>query len=584
MHPKFPQTEFEAFIQETLEIWQVPSASVAVIQDGQVILCQGYGIRNLIENLPANAQTLYPIASCTKAFTAMCLALLVEEGQLEWDKPLQEYLPAFKLWDPHATGLFTPRDLLCHRSGLPRHDLVWYLSKLTRQEVFDRLAYLEPNSSFRSAFYYQNMMYMVAGLLVENLTGLTWETFVKQNIFDKLGMKRSNTSTKATQHDPNHAQPYRYRKGNLDEIPFYEQGESDCVGPAGTICSCVEEMATWLAVHLNGGQHNEQSFISANNLAEMHKPYIFIDDPQARQRFGHEFNSYGLGWFLSSFKGQVLIRHGGNIDGFSSLTSFMPQHNLGVIVLTNGDGEHNSSPSTISYTIYDRLLGLEATDWNSKMKAYNDELLAAGDKSKEQAAEQQNPVSASHPIEDYLGDYEHPAYGIYHLRQDDKGLVMTFNTIDKVEARLEHYHYDIFNAKIERFDEDYKLSFETDLKGNVRRFKVQIEPAVGEVTFTRLPDSRLSDPAILAQFTGEYDLLDLPLVIRLAGDKLVASLPGQENELEPYQGMEFTLKDRAGFSIRFQADKSGAYSQAVITQPGAVFTAVRKSKFEPSEE
>jgi hypothetical protein len=275
----------------------------------------------------------------------------------------------------------------------------------------------------------------------------------------------------------------------------------------------------------------------------------------------------------------VLIQHGGAIDGFSSLVSFLPRYNLGIAVLSNGDSYHNAIPSVISYTIYDRLLDLEATDWNTKYKKLYDEGLEAEDRSKQQSTEERRQAPPSHPIEDYLGKYEHPGYGIYTVRKEGEALHLVTN--DKIEMGLEPYHYDIFEANFERFDMRLKLSFSTDLKGNVSGFSTQMEPEVKEVFFTRLADQRLNDPAFLAQFTGNYDFMELTLSIGVKEGKdgkghLFASLPGQEYELVPYQGTEYALKGMTGFSITFKSNEKGEFNQAVLTQPGAVFIANRK--------
>jgi CubicO group peptidase (beta-lactamase class C family) len=574
MHPKFPSDEFQAFVEQTLELWHVPGAAVAVVHEGRPILCQGYGLRDVARGLPATADTLFPIASCTKAFTALCVGLLVDEGKLEWDKPVRGHMPTFKLHDDVATNAMTARDLLCHRSGLPRHDLLWYGASFSRRQVFDRLRYVESSYGFRSTWQYQNMMYMVAGLLVEEISGLSWEAFLRQRVLDVLDMARTNTSTAVAQADPDHARPYLYRKGELKEIPYYECDEHEATGPAGTVNSCVREMVPWLMVHTTGGKAGQTQLISPHNLAEMHKPHVFIDDAQARDRLGYEFYSYGLGWFLHSHKGQVVVSHGGNLDGFSSLVSFLPRHNLGVVVLSNGDGLHNSVPGVLINTLYDRLLDLDATDWNAKAKALSDELIEAMELSHAQSDEEKRPAPPSHPIEDYLGEYEHPGYGVYAVRREGDALQLVTN--DKLVLPLVHHHYDIFEATLEAFEMRVKASFTTDLKGNIAGFWAQMEPMVKEIFFRRLPDRRLTDPAWLAQFTGEYDLLEKVLAVELKEGKLHASLPDHAYELEPYRGNEFALKGHPGFSIAFQADEAGAITQAVVSQPEATYVARRK--------
>ena len=574
MLPKLDPIEFKTYMQQVLDLWHVPGAAVAVVQKGEIILCEGYGLRKLTDNLEVTPETLFPIASCTKAFTSMCLALLIEEGKLEWDKPLRQYLPTFKLNDPFIIERVTPRDLLCHRTGLPRHDMIWYASNFNRREIFDRLQYLELSKDLRTTFQYNNLMFMTAGWLVQELTGMSWESFVQKRIFDVLGMRRSNTSTVQTQQGENYSQPYLYRRGELKEIPFYEaDGDKVATGPAGTIISCVRDLTQWLLVHTQAGKAGNLQFISPNQLREMHKPQMFVDDPQGELKFGFEFSSYGLGWGLQDYKGQVLIQHGGAIDGFGSLVSFLPRHQLGVVVLSNGDRVHNSLPEAVTLELFDRLMGFESTDWNAKYKALTDEYLAAEDRSKTQSVERRRATPPSHPIEAYLGEYEHPGYGIQSIRKVGEGLELVMN--DKIHMPLEHYHFDIFEANFERFDMRSKLSFTTDLQGNLAGFSTQIEPMVKDAFFKRLPDRSLGDPQILMRFTGEYDLMGERLIIVLKEGKLVSSLPGQEHELVPYQGTEFHIKELTGFGITFVLDESSYCTQATLNQPGSVFVANR---------
>jgi CubicO group peptidase (beta-lactamase class C family) len=575
MDSKFPRTEFQEFIKQTLELWHVPGLAVAVVKDGQVILCEGFGLRNMSSGLPVTADTLFPIASCTKAFTAMSVGLLVDAGKLDWDKPVRDYLPTFTLQDKFASERMTPRDLLTHRSGLPRHDLMWYASNFNRREIFDRLRYLEPSRDFRYTFQYQNIMYMVAGLLVGEIAGTSWEQFVQERIFDQLGMNHSNLSTVLTQQSPNFGTPYLYRDSKLKEIPFFEaDGEKDAVGPAGNISSCVSDMAKWLQVHLNSGKFGDQQFISKTNLEQMHTPQIIIDDPQARNRFGYEFTSYGLGWEMRSHKGQVLVQHGGAIDGFASYNSLMPRQNMGIVVLSNGDAYYNPVPNIVTYTIYDRLLELEPTDWNTLIKPFYDELVEAEKLSKEKSsAERKITSQTSHPIESYLGDYEHPGYGVVSIRKANSQLQMVIN--DKLTLSLKYYHYDIFEANLEKFDSRLKLSFTTDLKGNIAQVAIQMEPMVKDIIFTRLPDRRLTKISFLKKFIGVYDYQKIQLTIALKDRKiLTASIPGEPDHiLLPYQGTEFTLQGLSGYSIEFKQDNTGEFAQAIITQPGMVFTA-----------
>lgn len=495
MDVKFPESEFKEFVDKTLELWHVPGLAVAVIKDGQVILCEGFGFRNVTHALPVTSETLFPLASCTKAFTAMSVGLLVDAGKLEWDKPVKDYLPTFKLWDPFATERMTPRDLLSHRSGLPSHDMIWYASNFRRCEIFDRLRYLEPSCDLRCTFQYQNIMYMVAGILVEEIAGISWEQFVQTQIFDRVGMDHSNFSTETTQQTSDYAMPYFYRDSQSNEIPFFKQDGENCgTGPAGEICSCARDMAKWLQVHLNRGKVGDKSLISEANLEQMHTPQIFVDDPLARNRYGYEFTSYGLGWGMRSHKGRFLVEHDGMTDGFYALASFMLRQKTGVIALSNCDAYYNPVqsnlvPNIVTYTLYDRLLGLEPTDWNALMKTVYDELSDASRHNQEPPTTKRIlHAPPTHPIESYLGDYGHPGYGAVSIRKVGEQVQIVIN--DKLTLPLEHYHYDIFEAVFEVVNQRLKISFFTDLQGNIAQVAIPMEPKVKEVIFTRLPNSK----------------------------------------------------------------------------------------------
>ena len=571
----FSLPEFRQFVTDSLKLWQVPGAAVAAVQDGQVLFSEGFGLRNIQQNLPVTADTLFPIASCTKAFTAMSAGLLVDEGRLEWDRPVCDYLPDFKLQDPFASQRMSMRDLLTHRSGLPRHDMLWFLSNFSRRQIYERLRYLEPSKDFRSAYQYQNMMFMVAGYLVGEIAGTTWERFVQARIFDRLGMGRSNFSAVETRASDDYSLPYRNLDEQIKPVDFSENaGEQASLGPAGSIVSCVNDLAGWLQVHTGGGRFNGEQFISTANLAEMHRPQVVTRDEVRRQRFGFEMPAYGLGWAMHAHKGKVIVEHGGNLLGFHALVSLAPDSHTGVVVLSNT--VTNFLPEVLSYSIYDRLLDLGETDWNGLFKPFLEEIRGAEKQSQAQASQERIPgAGPAHALEDYLGEYEHPAYGVLAVRRAGEKLEAVFN--DRVTVPLEHYHYDYFTAFLEDIEFLMHLSFTTDVHGHIAGFSVQLEPEVKEVYFARRPERALSDPAYLAQFTGEYRLTGLSMVISLKGDLLNAALPDQpENVLVPYRGSEFQLKDRPGFSIRFKQDAQGNVNGAVVVQPGMVMEAVKK--------
>lgn len=476
-------SDFSQFIEDFLDTWHVPGVAIAVVKDGQIVVCQGYGKRNITHNLPVTSETLFPIASCTKAFTAMSVGLLVDDGKLDWDQPVRDYLSNFQLKDTFATERMTPRDLLTHRSGLPRHDLVWCASHFTRSEILERLRYLEPNRDFRYAYQYQNMMYMVAGLLVGQVTNGSWEQFVQTHIFDPLGMHRSNFSTTQTQQMSDFATPYQYREGKLKEIPFFiADGESDAVGPCGNIKSTITDMAKWLQLHLNGGKVAEQSFISETHLKEMHTPQILINDPQDKERFDYDFMSYGLGWEINAYQGCVLIEHGGVIDGFKSFVSFIPRQQLGVIVLSNADSYYNPIPKLLTYTIYDRLLGVSQVNWSDYFKPIFDKKVAAQNQKASQPKNPQSTIALPQLWEAYLGDYENPGYGRISIRRrkDELELVMNDKCVLKIEREG-----DTLEVIFAPYDSRFPLSFEKDKQGTIVEISLPLEPRGKNIVFQR---------------------------------------------------------------------------------------------------
>ncbi len=566
---------FDQFVEATLKAWIVPGAAVVVVKDGEVLLSRGYGLRDVAQGLEVTPRTIFAIGSSSKAFTTMTLALLADEGKLDWDTPVRRYLPDFTLYDTFATERMTPRDLVTHRSGLPRHDLMWYNSPFSRKDIVDRLRYLQPNKDFRTVWQYQNLMYMTAGYLVEALTGRGWEEFVVERIFQPLGMERGNLSVDVSRQSSDIALPYKEEDGAPTEIPFRN---IDTVGPAGSINASVEDMTRWLLLHLNGGKHGDRRIVSEHGIGQLHAPQMVLAEgvgiptkhPEAPQA------SYGMGWFVQPYRGRNLIHHGGNIDGFSALVSFLPRENMGVVVLTNGNS--NPVPYILSLNVYDRLLGLDQIPWNERYKedmARVKEAAAAG--KEKSAADRKEGKGPSHTLDEYAGDYEHPGYGVMSIAPGEggEGLTATYNRLD---FALTHYHYDVFELTYDLFDMRIKAVFATNARGDVDSLALPIEPAAPDIVFKRLPPKNLLDTEALERFTGDYDLMGRTLSVSLKGaDTLLVSIPGQPDyELTPYKGAQFEIKGLSGFGFEFKADESGTVGEVVVSQMGAVFTAKKR--------
>jgi CubicO group peptidase (beta-lactamase class C family) len=551
----------DSFAEKALQDWKCAGFAIAIIQDGKVVFSKGYGLRDRKHSLPVTPRTLFAIGSATKSFTVTSLGVLVDQGKLDWDKPVRDYMPDFRLWDQFATERMTPRDLVTHRSGLPRHDLIWYNSGLSRKEMFERLRYLEPSKDFRTTFQYQNLMFMTAGYLAAHIADMSWEAHVRKVIFEPLGMSGSNFSVTDSQKSSDYSRPYSLVKEEIKEIPFRN---IDQIGPAGSINSNVEDMAKYVMMHLAHGK----GVLSERNANQMQAPQMSIAGPGNDKELGAQ--SYGMGFFLTSYRGHYLVHHGGNIDGFSALVSFMPQDQIGMVILTNQNG--SSLPAVVSYNIYDRVLGLDQIDWTKRMKDQQEKTKAAAEDAKKKGyTPQRTGTHPSHDLAEYAGEYEHPGYGVARVEMENNELNFTFNGLG---GTLNHFHYDIFEVAEREQNplSKMKVQFHTSLQGDLDSLALPLESTVKEVVFTRLGDKRMTERTFLEPLTGAYQRGASTVTIALHGDNAITmTLPAQGTfDLIPVRGTRFNVKGLTGYSIEFKGD------DLVFYQPNGTFLAAKK--------
>jgi CubicO group peptidase (beta-lactamase class C family) len=561
---------FADFVRATMQEWHTPGLAVAVVLGDQVLFAEGFGVRDVARDLPVTPRTLFAIGSCTKAFTTASMALLVDAGRLDWDTPVRTYLLAFRMHDSFATERMTPRDLVTHRSGLPRHDLSWYGASATRQELVARVQHLEPSADFRTVWQYQNLMYMLAGYLVGEIAGQSWEQVVQERLFQPLGMSGSNLSVTASQQSDDFARPYKEKDDKITEIPFRSL---DAVAPAGAINSSIADMTAWLQLHTQQGIYRGARVISEAQMAQMYVPQMVMPERSKYEELPN-LGGYGLGWLISPYRGHTLVQHTGGIDGFTAQVSLLPRQRIGIVVLNNLE-----SPLPVILTLHlcDRLLGLDPVPWSARFKQEQTEARAATERAREQsAADRVQGTQPSHPLDAYTGEFAHPGYGGAAVARHDEGLRMTYNSLI---FPLKHYHYDVFEAETDALDQRFKIAFSGNVKGDIESFAVPFEPTAQPIVFVRVPRREMLETAFLQRFTGVYDLAGLSVTIALKAEHaLQASIPGQpEYELVPYRDLEFTLKGISGFSIAFEADQSGAIVAATITHPNGVFRATRKT-------
>src|SRR5579859_3931172 len=422
---------FDDYVRKLMRDWKVQGLSIAIARGGEVVYSRGFGLRDVEHELPVTSHSIFAIGSTTKTFTTAALALLADEGKFDWDRPIREYAPRFKLWDSFTSERMTGKDLTSHRSGLPRHDLMWYGSTESREELFSRLQYLQPTADFRTIWQYQNLMYMTAGYLVEVLSGLSWEEFVRQRIFAPLGMASSHINASEVENAPDFSRGYREHKNKVERMDFY-QG-FNAVAPAGSIFSSVADMSQWMLPQLNGGKLGDKQFLSEGQVQLMHTPHMFITKGQFPEL---PYSSYGLGWFIEPYRGHDMIHHGGNIDGFSSMFALMPQDGIGVVVLTNMDA--TPVRDMIPYNVFDRFIDGKTVPWNARMQARRKELREGEKRGKgKRQTDRVRGTRPSHKIEHYAGTYRHPGYGPIRIEFDGNKLAAFYNNLD---LKVTHYH------------------------------------------------------------------------------------------------------------------------------------------------
>ena len=469
---------FDGFVEQVMKDWHVPGIAVAIVKDGHVVYAKGYGYRDVKKGLKVTPDTLFAIGSCSKSFTATSVAMLVGEGKLDWDKPVRDYMPDFRLYDGYATTQLRPRDLVTHQSGLPRHDLVWYGSPLARKEIYERLRYLEPSKPLHAKFQYNNLMFMTAGVLIERVSGNTWEEFVRRRIFEPIGMKNSNFSVADSQKTSDFSLPYNENNGEVKEIPFRN---IDAIGPAGSINSSVNEMTHWLLLQLGKGKYEGRQIIPEKNLAEVHTPQIVAGgDLKYDESF---YSSYAMGWGVTSYRGHPDVSHSGGIDGFTSNVRFLPRDQLGVVVLTN-----SSSPASglIASNAVDRMLGLSEAPF--AQRALDNAAKAKEAQAKAKAADEakrKKDAPPTHKLSDYVGQFEHPAYQTLTISQESEQLKFDLHG---VTGALKHYHYDIFQGVEGALGlEGTKVTFLVSPAGEIDSVSIPLEPSVKEIVFKRKP-------------------------------------------------------------------------------------------------
>jgi CubicO group peptidase (beta-lactamase class C family) len=490
---------FDAYMAKTLKDWNAPGVGVGIVVDDKLVFAKGYGYRDFEKKLPFTPATMMPIASNTKLFTAVAAGMLVEQGKLTWDKPVRESVPAIRFYNNQLNDTVTLRDMLSHRTGITRHDTIWYKSDFTRKELFEKLVYLEPQEPLRETFLYNNLMFAAAGYLIELQSGKTWEQFVKENIFDPLQMNFTNYSIADMLKRPEFGVGFTERRDSFDlyRIPYYEDIAG--VAPCGAIVSNIEELSHWLIALMNQGKYGGKQVLPPEVLKATLQPAVALPNATLETRGWSEIlnAAYGMGRQTASYRGHLITLHGGDLPAFHTQVSFMPQDHIGVIVFVIGD---HSQPlyNIVSYNVYERLLGMSQTPWSERQLEIRLKNKKAGTEARTKVNEGRVPnTEPSHVLADYAGAYENPAYGVMNIGLKDNQLQFDFH---KMRFPMTRFHYDRFDTPDDEQDGKWSVNFRTNPQGDVDEALLSLDEK--EAVFTRKPDT--IDAKLLAQMAGEY--------------------------------------------------------------------------------
>src|SRR5580700_5070465 len=404
-----PLADLDAYVARAMKTYEVPGIAVAIVKGGKVVLAKGYGVRKLGEPAPVDENTVFAIGSNTKAFTAAVLATLVDEGKISWDDPVYERLKGFEMYDPYVSKEMRIRDLLCHRSGLGLGEgdlMFWPHTAFTQDDVVYRLRYLKPKTSFRTTYAYNNLMFVTAGQVVVEVSGKSWDDYLRERIFAPLGMKNTNTSSTAFKAGDDWAMPHTKVDGKLQPIAVENL---DNAGPAGSINSSVADMSKWVLLQLNRGQipATETRIFSERVSQEMWAQQMIVPvrpAPEEIKILQPHFAGYGMGWTLRDYKGRKLVSHSGGVAGYVTRVMLVPEENLGVVILTNA--EEDVAFEAVLYHILDSYLGGPTEDYIAAFKTLEDKQQKDADETMSKAA--QARVAGSKPslgLEKYAGQY-----------------------------------------------------------------------------------------------------------------------------------------------------------------------------------
>lgn len=572
----------EKELNEILEATNAAGFAVAVVEKDKIIYAKGFGYRDYENKIPVDANTLFAIGSCTKAFTSSILGQLRNEDKLSFDDSPIKYIPELKFFNNDMNNNIIIKDLMSHRTGLPRHDYSWYLfPTFDKDSLLQRIEYQEPFTGIRQQWYYNNFMFLVQGVIAERITGKSWEDNIKERFFKPLNMTRSNVSIDELEKSTNAAFGYLHKNDSIIEKTDYYKIAG--MRPAGSINSSVNDMSNWLIAWINKGRFKDEEILPEVYVNEAISSHMVVSDGLPDDEFPDMYiANYGYAWSISSYRGHYRVEHGGAIDGFRASTAFFPSDSIGIVVLTNQAGKPVTS--MVRNTIADRMLKVTKTDWIQRFIDAKEKAEKAKKEAEEsKTSERIKNTKPSHIKQEYAGTYSHPGYGSFEIKVERDSLFAEFKLM---KMWLKHYHYDVFEpyevkeTGIDTTDSGpLRFNFITNNAGEISGLKSKIEPVLPDpIEFKRKPNTIKVDKATLEKYIGEFELAGTIMKFYIKNDDtLYLFVAGQpEYQLLATAKHKFALKILEGFKLEFFEDDKGAINEVLMIQPNGSFKAKRK--------
>jgi CubicO group peptidase (beta-lactamase class C family) len=564
--------EFERLIVEVMEEWKVPGLAVAVVQNGEVAVISPYGLRDVEAGLKVTAGTQFQLMSVSKSFAATGLALLVDERRMDWKKPVREYIPEFRLHDAVASDRVTVRDLLCHHTGLPRHDWIWLPGDLPPAQMLAAMRHLEPSDDFRSTFQYSNLGYLVASMVAERVSGRSWAEFTRA-LTDRLHMEVTFTVEELA--------------AAIDAaVPYTVDGDTRLrsklwpvsVTAAGGMSTSIASFANWLRFHLGKGEFEGQRLLSPGLIQELQKPRVHVGAPEFAE---YSDVHYGLGFRSHRYRGARVVWHGGGFTGTNTLLMMLPDHGVGVGVLANAGMVPLFAPHLLANYVFDRVCGKEPAPWLDRFRERRRKFVRQRDVDRQAAKTSRRPATQpGRDLADYAGDYEHPGYDRIRITQAEGRLHWAFRGMSEP---LAHRHCDTFElpetpeSPGSLLPGQLALSFSTDREGNIASVSVPFEPLVKDIVFNRIATGDCTNPAFCRHCTGTFGQGGATSIVGQDEDgELTLMIAGQPAyTLRPYQGRTFVIGEFDQFRVEFRLGPDGGVDELVFHQPNGSFVSRR---------